>query len=97
MAWNESSPGFYNHPKFNVPENIRVYLHVPYEDKEDAKSLGCRWDPEKKKWYCIDNDHGKSNITECLKRRPDPAPYKLINGEKVVVSSIPKNERGWAK
>nr|DAH89341.1 MAG TPA: hypothetical protein [Caudoviricetes sp.] len=28
-----------------------IYLNVPYDEKEDAKSLGARWDGDKKKWY----------------------------------------------
>ena len=29
----------------------RVYLEVPYEEKEFAKSNGAKWDAEKKKWW----------------------------------------------
>lgn len=29
----------------------RVYLDVPYEEKDDAKSHGAKWDAEKKKWW----------------------------------------------
>ena len=25
------------------------------DDKDEAKSLGCRWDPEKKSWYYLEN------------------------------------------
>ncbi|MBQ5440405.1 MAG: hypothetical protein IIT49_06440 [Clostridia bacterium] len=32
-------------------ENGRYYLNVPYANKEMAKALGARWDPDKKKWY----------------------------------------------
>lgn len=32
-------------------KNTRLYLNVPYKEKEEAKALGARWDPEKKKWY----------------------------------------------
>lgn len=50
-----------------VPTNVRVYLNIKWSDKEDAKELGCRWDPEQEKWYCIDSDYGRSNVTKCLK------------------------------
>lgn len=30
---------------------VRVDLYVPYEDREFVKSLGARWDNEKKIWY----------------------------------------------
>lgn len=32
-------------------KSTRLYLDVPYKEKDEAKSLGARWDPEKKKWY----------------------------------------------
>lgn len=34
---------------YNVPQmNVRVYLHVPFNDKDEAKDLGCRWDGDRK-------------------------------------------------
>lgn len=36
----------------------RVYLVVPFADKDAAKELGGRWDPAKKRWYCFEeNSH----------------------------------------
>ena len=29
----------------------RTYLHIPYQDKEQAKALGARWDARQKQWY----------------------------------------------
>ena len=28
-----------------------LLLNVPYEEKDEAKSLGAKWNPELKKWY----------------------------------------------
>lgn len=28
-----------------------VFLDVPYHEKDEAKRLGARWDPEVRKWY----------------------------------------------
>lgn len=28
-----------------------VYLDVPYEEKDEVRALGARWDPARKKWY----------------------------------------------
>jgi len=28
-----------------------VYLDCPFDEKDDAKNLGARWDPELRKWY----------------------------------------------
>lgn len=33
----------------------KVYLNVPYSEKDIAKNLGAKWDPSKKKWYCSNN------------------------------------------
>lgn len=33
----------------------RIYLQVPYVEKDTAKSLGARWDPQKKQWYVPSN------------------------------------------
>ncbi len=29
----------------------KIYLNVPYAQKDAAKALGARWEPAKKKWY----------------------------------------------
>ena len=33
-------------------KGARIYLRVPYGDKERAKGLGARWDARKRMWYC---------------------------------------------
>ncbi len=39
-------------------ENVsqRVYLAVPYGEKNAAKALGARWDAEKKSWYAVSQE-----------------------------------------
>ena len=32
-------------------DDSKVYLHVPFEEKDDVKRVGGRWDPGAKKWY----------------------------------------------
>ena len=34
---------------------MKMYLNVPYREKDQAKKLGAKWDPQTKKWY-IDED-----------------------------------------
>lgn len=79
-----------------IPLNARVYLHVPYSEKDDAKKLGCRWDPDRKKWYCIDSDYGKSNVTLCINRWNNPPPYKIINKNHVLLLHISDDNRGYS-
>lgn len=33
---------------------MRVYLNCPFDEKDEAKALGARWDPQKKRWYIQD-------------------------------------------
>lgn len=44
-----------------------LYINVPYSEKDYAKKLGARWDPQLKKWYCISED---------LSRVDDYYPFK---------------------
>lgn len=37
----------------------KVYLKIAFEKKELAKKLGCKWDPDKKSWYC-EESNGKA-------------------------------------
>ena len=32
----------------------RIYLNVPFAEKENAKTHGAKWDPKKKKWWVTD-------------------------------------------
>ena len=29
----------------------KIYLNVPYDEKDEAKKMGARWDKSKKRWY----------------------------------------------
>ncbi|MGZ4996955.1 MAG: DUF5710 domain-containing protein [Methylobacter sp.] len=33
----------------------KIYLNVPFAQKDEAKALGARWDAVKKKWYATAN------------------------------------------
>lgn len=35
---------------------MRVYLTVPYSEKEEAKNSGARWDPVAKRWWINRHD-----------------------------------------
>lgn len=64
---------------YNYIMDNRVYLNVPYDDKEEAKELGCRWDPDAKKWYYIDNYWAHSSaMIECDDRWGDKPRRKII-------------------
>ncbi len=62
--------------------NNRVYLKVPYSDKEFAKKLGCRWNPDKKRWYCMKNSR---NAGKCIKIWGEPKSPIIINNCKITI------------
>ena len=37
--------------KEQIPNEERTYLAVPYEERDQAKAIGARWDAVKKAWY----------------------------------------------
>ena len=36
-------------------QSKKIYINLPYDEKEEGKKLGTRWDPKKKKWYILPN------------------------------------------
>jgi len=48
-------------------DNNKIYLNVAYANKDEAKVLGARWDPSKKKWYIFENNINKDKILEKFK------------------------------
>ena len=44
----------------------KVYVKIPFNNKDAVKKLGCRWDPEKKSWFYMSN-HDKNKI-ESIKK-----------------------------
>ena len=33
----------------------RIYLNCPFDEKDECKSLGGKWDSDEKKWYITDD------------------------------------------
>lgn len=59
-----------NLPSFNISSTSsisRIYLNVPYSDKDYAKSKGCRWDVNKKSWFLLDDNPNKSLLISKFK------------------------------
>lgn len=43
----------------SAPRADAHYLNVPIEEKDEAKALGAKWNPELKQWYCNPADASK--------------------------------------
>lgn len=48
-------------PEFKESEN-KIYLDIPYCRKEEGKKLGCKWDPNMKKWYMLSSNNNQKEI-----------------------------------
>lgn len=42
----------------------KIYLNVPYVNKDEAKVLGAKWDKNSKKWYILENNKNKDRLLE---------------------------------
>jgi ribonuclease HI len=40
----------------------KIFLNVPFQRKDEAKSLGAKWEPSKKKWYIMNNHQNKEEL-----------------------------------
>ena len=44
----------------------KIYLNVPYARKEEVKSLGGKWDRQKKKWFIFSDNPKKEEVLTCF-------------------------------
>jgi len=42
----------------------KIYLDVPFDEREDAKSEGFRWDMASKRWYIFENHPNAEEMCE---------------------------------
>jgi hypothetical protein len=61
---------------------MNVYFVVPYQDKEEAKKLGAKWDPAKKLWYAPSLDTELSLLKfwrlHKAEEKPKPEPKPVL-------------------
>jgi hypothetical protein len=57
---------------------MRVDLNVPFADKEQAKALGARWDPARKKWYAEDAERLEPLMKWMPEQRKRPAGARAV-------------------
>ena len=48
--------------KQTFTKSEKKYIKIPYKNKDHAKKLGCRWDPNLKSWYYFSNNKNKDSI-----------------------------------
>lgn len=55
VLWRRISECVAKQVKAGEDGKPRQYIQCPYDQKEEAKALGARWDGEQKRWYAIDD------------------------------------------
>lgn len=69
-----------------------TFLKVPYSEKDEAKKLGARWNPEKKSWY-VEN---VNNLLLFKKWLPDLKKFNK-SVEEIVSDDTKKTFAEWQK
>lgn len=58
----------YKFGKKNISQNTQsgkpVFLKVQYSQKDEAKALGCFWNPKVKSWYIYDNHPNFEEVSQ---------------------------------
>lgn len=66
-------------------EDEKIYLNCPFDDKDECKALGGRWDSEVRKWYITDAMAG------------EPFAQWMEGGERAAVASSPSSPSSGAQ
>jgi putative DNA primase/helicase len=92
----------------HVPEQEttqeRTYLAVPYEEKDQAKALGAKWDRKAKSWYTQDNDNAdlikwKSENVPAPEQARDPAEEfaQALKVHGIAIEGTPVMDGSWQR
>lgn len=87
--WDELQSVLADRHEMSMPDK-KVYFDVPYEQRQEAKALGCKWDKDNKKWF----------ISEATPERieaMDKAGFKTVEVEQKNLESVQKNENTDSK
>ena len=55
---------------FKKAINNRFYTKVSYNEKDEAKSMGAKWDPDRKMWYFLSEE--KRNMWDESRNKKEP-------------------------
>lgn len=82
----------------------RTYINVPYQEKDDAKKLGARWDRQERSWFIppgVDPEPFANWTThksdDSVDRPIDYEPVSPIQNDKREYLAVPYGERNAAK
>jgi antirestriction protein ArdC/phage/plasmid primase-like uncharacterized protein/head-tail adaptor len=59
-------------PKQEKKDMKRIYLNVPFNQKDEAKELGAKWNTQKKSWYIVEGKSDKELFAKWIDKAPEP-------------------------
>lgn len=71
---------------------VKIFLEIPYEERELAKKHKCRWCPDSKKWYCVDS---KNPLIAKYKLKYYDIPFDLKDEAKRVGAKWDIVNKSW--
>ena len=83
-------PGALERYRSEVPAAHRVWLNVPFADKNTVKRMLARWCPDVRKWY-VDSRRGEFHVNRFTRWMPTAAPAPVIV-EPVPMTVVPVAE-----
>lgn len=89
--WDELQAVLSDRHEMSMPDKKeRAYFDVPYEQRQEAKALGCKWDKDNKKWFISDATPERIEAME-------KAGFKTVEVEQKNLESVQKNENAETK
>ncbi len=79
-----------------ITSGVKIYLDVPYREKEEAKALGAKWDRQEQSWY-IPADKDESAFAKWKQRDASIAREARKSGGERVYLAVPYGERVAAR
>jgi hypothetical protein len=70
---------------------MRIYLEVPFEEKELAKQKGCLWDDHRHQWFIENPIHMDQYVRWMPNRLLQPTKSKPLKHEPFVNTKISKD------
>lgn len=81
-------------PVATKSEESVVILEVPYSQKDEAKALGAKWNPNIKKWFITSKDD-KSKFVKWLSKQPKPDSAEFQPGNSLTLKQKIYLLRSW--
>lgn len=71
---------------------VKIYLAIPFEKKDLAKTNKCRWCPERKMWYCL---NVKNPMVETYLFSFFDVPFELKDKAKELGARWDSTNKSW--